>query len=50
MKKWLHILKLRILNRLKIPLTSNARGELACWITRNVKESTEDTLRHIHDE
>ena len=47
---WLHILKLRILNKLGVPLTSNARGELARWITRDVKESIEETLQHIRGE
>ena len=55
MKKYLHILKLRIYERLEFKfsfrlfreLTSNERGELARWITRNVKESTAETLRHV---
>lgn len=55
MKKYLHILKLRIYERLSFKisfrlfreLTSNERGELARWITRNVKESTEEILRAV---
>lgn len=54
-KKYLHILKLRIFEwfsfeisfRLFRELTSNERGELARWITRNVTESTAETLRHV---
>lgn len=57
MKKYLHILKLRIrwwLNNgwtFKISigreLTSNERGELARWITRNVTESCAETLHKV---
>lgn len=55
MKKYLHILKLRIYERLSFKisfrlfreLTSNERGELARWITRNVTESTAETLRAV---
>jgi hypothetical protein len=43
----LHIMKLRILYKLGVPLTSRARGELARWITRNVKEPTSETLRRV---
>ena len=55
MKKYLHILKLRIYERLSFKisfrlfreLTSNERGELARWITRNVKEPTAVTLQKV---
>ena len=57
MKQYLHILKLRIRWRLNYgwtfrisigkPLTSDERGELARWITRNVKESCAVALRKV---
>ena len=47
MKKYLHILKLRILDRLGFKLTSNERGEYVRWITRNVTQSNAETLRQV---
>lgn len=47
MKKWLRILKLRFIQWLGLKLTSNERSEIAFWITRNVKESTAETLRKV---
>ena len=49
MKNYLHILKLRIKWRLShfFELTSNECEELARWILRDIKESTEDC--HMED-
>ena len=47
LQKYFHILKLRILEKFGFKLTSNERGELARWITRNVTESTAETLRKV---
>ena len=47
MKKYSHILKLRILEKFGFKLTSNERGEYCRWITRNVTESTAETLRKV---
>lgn len=50
MRKYLHILKIRIkawLGWFGVKLTSNERGEYCRWITRNVTESTAETLRKV---
>ena len=50
MKKYFHILWIRIkawLGWLGIKLTSNERGEYCRWITKNVTESTAETLRKV---
>lgn len=47
MNKRFRILKLRLISWFGFKLTSSERSELACWITRNVKESTSETLRKV---
>jgi hypothetical protein len=47
MKKRLRILKLRFINWLGFELACSERSEYAHWITRNVTESTSETLRKV---
>lgn len=48
MRKWLRILKLRLLSWCGFKLTSDERSEIAFWITRNVKEPTSETLMKVN--
>ena len=45
--KRLRIAKLRWLRRAGFQLTSSEGSEIAFWITRNVTESTSETLRKV---
>ena len=46
-RKRFRIFKLKLIDWLGFKLTSQERSELAYWITRNVKESTSETLRKV---
>jgi hypothetical protein len=47
MPKRLRIFKLRMIDHMGFKLTSSERSEIAFWITRNVTESTSETLRKV---
>ena len=47
MRKYFRVLKLRFIDWAGFKLTSSERSEIAYWITRNVKESTSETVRRV---
>lgn len=47
MRRRFRIFKLRLINWAGFKLTSSERSEIAYWITRNVTESTSETLRKV---
>ena len=47
MRRYFRILKLRWLDRAGFKLTGSERSEIAFWLTRNVTESTSETLRKV---
>ncbi len=48
--QWFRVLTLRFFNWLGFKLTSDERSEIAFWITRNIKESSSETLAKLNGE